>query len=357
MREMNFSYEPQPILTINNQVKKSLIDLNPNFQRGYIWKREFKDELIVSILSGYPIGNIIIYKTNGKMEVVDGQQRLVTITNFIGDKESFYEVKTKKSVANIKNIVQQYYDKYESILDVKDIKDFNELLKKKHITFKDFPELIKDDFMSYNLNVTYLTSIDNKYIAEYFKYVQNQETLKAGEIINSMYIYNNALNDLTSKIDDKSNLVSSLGINSKRYEFDKHFINFIGVLSKKIPLNSTQSAIIDYAKDFDSRDINDNVIMLINNLNLLSSYCLEQDITFSLNTRMLKVLLSYLSFFDLESNMILPLASSLKSIDSSHKKGDISTIEEITFIERSTKTFDDIKKSAGNLHLRLSAHA
>lgn len=356
MKDMNFSYEPQPIMTINNQIKKKLIDLTPTFQRGYIWKREFKDELIVSILSGYPIGNVIIYKKNGSMEVVDGQQRLTTINHFIGDKFDFYEVRTRKSVNRIKEIIKDYYDKYQKILSEDDIRGFNKLLGSGSIKFDDFPDLVKDDFMSYNLNVTYLTSIHSEAIAEYFKYVQNQETLKAGEIINSMYIYNVQLNDLTSKIDDKANLIRSLGFNSKRYEFDKHFVNYVGLLIKKIPLNTTQSAIVNFAKDFKIIDVNENVHLLIDNLNLLTNYCIENDYKLSLNARMLKVLLAYLSFYHLKEHVIDNLDKIIKEIDIMHKKNVDEITQNITFIEKSTKSYDDIKNSAKNFHIRLSKY-
>lgn len=36
------------------------LDLQPKYQRNYIWKKDFKDKLIYSIIKSYPIGNIII---------------------------------------------------------------------------------------------------------------------------------------------------------------------------------------------------------------------------------------------------------------------------------------------------------
>ena len=90
---MAFSYDSRPIQTIINQIKnvnkRDGIDLQPSYQRGYIWGPEFQDKLLYSIIKGYPIGNISLRVRTDKnakgamQEVVDGQQRLTTIYNFV----------------------------------------------------------------------------------------------------------------------------------------------------------------------------------------------------------------------------------------------------------------------------------
>lgn len=82
---MIFIYDSKPIQTI----QRYELDLTPRYQQGYIWLSEFKDYLLFSIIKGYPIGTIILKDKIGKnkkddlYEVVDGQQRLITIYNFI----------------------------------------------------------------------------------------------------------------------------------------------------------------------------------------------------------------------------------------------------------------------------------
>lgn len=90
---MAFSYDSRPIQTILNQIrninKRDGIDLQPNYQRGYIWSSDFKDKLLYSIIKSYPIGNVSLRVRTEKnekgamQEVVDGQQRLTTIYKFI----------------------------------------------------------------------------------------------------------------------------------------------------------------------------------------------------------------------------------------------------------------------------------
>ncbi len=36
------------------------LDLQPKYQRNFIWKKDFKDKLLYSIIKSYPIGNVII---------------------------------------------------------------------------------------------------------------------------------------------------------------------------------------------------------------------------------------------------------------------------------------------------------
>ena len=79
---MAFSYDSRPIQTLVNQIrnmnKHDGIDLQPSFQRGFIWNSDFKDKLLYSIIKGYPIGNVslrIRTEKNDKgamREVVDG---------------------------------------------------------------------------------------------------------------------------------------------------------------------------------------------------------------------------------------------------------------------------------------------
>ena len=110
---MAFSYDSRPIQTILNQIrninKRDGIDLQPNYQRGYIWSSDFKDKLLYSIIKSYPIGNVSLRvrtEKNGKgamQEVVDGQQRLTTIYKFI---ENEYVIQSDISKDIIEYIIE-----------------------------------------------------------------------------------------------------------------------------------------------------------------------------------------------------------------------------------------------------------
>jgi len=75
--------------TINDFVKlhnnKKLI-INTEYQRSEVWKPPKKKLLIDSILNDYDIGSIILRQKEDKWEILDGQQRLKSIFDFIENK-------------------------------------------------------------------------------------------------------------------------------------------------------------------------------------------------------------------------------------------------------------------------------
>lgn len=72
--------------SINNQIKRGNINLSPGFQRRDAWDIEKKSRFIESLLLGLPIPQLVLAedeKHRGKFIVVDGKQRLTTISQFL----------------------------------------------------------------------------------------------------------------------------------------------------------------------------------------------------------------------------------------------------------------------------------
>ena len=75
---------PMSIGEIMNIYKEEELDVHPEFQRFFRWDAEQKTKLIESILLGIPIPPIFVaQKLNGTWDVIDGQQRLSTILQFL----------------------------------------------------------------------------------------------------------------------------------------------------------------------------------------------------------------------------------------------------------------------------------
>ncbi|WP_455717458.1 DUF262 domain-containing protein [Anaerosporobacter sp.] len=75
------------IETIYNRIKAGDINLQPNFQRGEVWTIQKKKKLIDSILREWKIPPIHVVSSDKEVdEVLDGQQRLVAICDFIENK-------------------------------------------------------------------------------------------------------------------------------------------------------------------------------------------------------------------------------------------------------------------------------
>jgi hypothetical protein len=74
------------IETINLQIQKGNIDLQPGFQRRVAWDDERKSRLIESIIVGLPVPNIVLAENKdyrGKFIVIDGKQRLVAVREYM----------------------------------------------------------------------------------------------------------------------------------------------------------------------------------------------------------------------------------------------------------------------------------
>lgn len=74
------------IETIDTQINKGNINLQPGFQRRVAWDDVRKSRLIESIIVGMPVPNIVLAENKdhrGRFIVIDGKQRLVAINGFL----------------------------------------------------------------------------------------------------------------------------------------------------------------------------------------------------------------------------------------------------------------------------------
>lgn len=76
--------------TINSQLLKKNIDLDPTFQRRDAWTDSEKSKLIESLMLGLPVPPIILAENKNKKNsyiVIDGKQRLLSIRRFFAEEE------------------------------------------------------------------------------------------------------------------------------------------------------------------------------------------------------------------------------------------------------------------------------
>lgn len=121
--------------TLAQYVNGDEITIQPNFQRNFVWDIRKASKLIESFLLGYPVPNILLGRpqNDDKMEVIDGQQRIRTVTDFI--KGTFNnEVVFRLS----KDIAPQYADKTFTELEEPDQRRFrNAVLKAIVLVYQD----------------------------------------------------------------------------------------------------------------------------------------------------------------------------------------------------------------------------
>lgn len=87
---MRYSNIEWTIGDLVNLIESKKINLRPPYQRNFIWSSKDQRLLIDSIRKGYPLPNFFILKNaDDTYEMVDGQQRAITIYKFI--KNEFYD--------------------------------------------------------------------------------------------------------------------------------------------------------------------------------------------------------------------------------------------------------------------------
>lgn len=66
-------------ITIEDFLREHMEIIIPRYQRSYSWDKKNVETLLNDVKENYYIGNIICYFQEGKKEIIDGQQRLITI--------------------------------------------------------------------------------------------------------------------------------------------------------------------------------------------------------------------------------------------------------------------------------------
>ena len=86
-RFINTEVDATQIATLVNYYKRGILNLNPPWQRGDVWSPKKKKSVIESILLKIPLPAIILHTLeNGKIEVIDGHQRLRSSMRFVENK-------------------------------------------------------------------------------------------------------------------------------------------------------------------------------------------------------------------------------------------------------------------------------
>ena len=319
LEQMRFSNASIPVTTVLNDINTvnfGGLALQPSYQRGYVWKDDFKDKLIYSVIKNYPTGNISVRVLNtpnakgARSEVVDGQQRLTTIRDFATNQ---YIIKSEWS-KKIIEVIKDYYEK----ANVKD-ESVDKLVRKLsnkgnvRLKFSDLPTIIQGNIGSYNIPMTYIADASDHQVREYFRFLQNQERLRAGEIINSMPATN--LEYFLESIEHKNLFLDIIGFVDNRAEFDKIFYSIIGLFDGKISFGTTDKSIQGYAAKADTPTSGlDRTNTMVSQINSILS--IEKSVLTNTRKRFLKylLLLAGLNYVDFSSDTERKLKR-LKEID------------------------------------------
>ena len=143
-----------------NQSPTQLV-LNPKFQRRAVWSPQSKSYLINTILLGLPLPIFFLRQNTDPItkktvrEVVDGQQRLRAIFDFIDNGFQLRKVQN-----------EEYGGRY----------------------FSELPPEVRAEFLSYELTVNVLVDLDDKDVLDIFARLNSYGVkLNSQELINAKY--------------------------------------------------------------------------------------------------------------------------------------------------------------------------
>lgn len=148
------------IAWFNDMNKAGKIEIKPPFQRNPVWTEKQKSYLVDSVLNGYPIPELYIQDVvdedgNSNYIIVDGQQRMRSVLDFLDDKFG---------------------------MNKEDSPQFN------GAHFKDLTPEQKRTFFSYNFVVRTLPPMDDADIREIFKRLnRNVVSLNTQELRKAIY--------------------------------------------------------------------------------------------------------------------------------------------------------------------------
>ena len=72
------------VKSLHGKHKNGRLNIQPDFQRHFIWDEKKSSRLMESALLGIPLPVVYLSQDNdGKVSVIDGQQRLTSFFNFI----------------------------------------------------------------------------------------------------------------------------------------------------------------------------------------------------------------------------------------------------------------------------------
>lgn len=184
------------IETIFSRITKGIYDLQPDFQRGEVWDVGKKRKLIDTILREWHIPpiHLVYIKDTGTHEVLDGQQRLATIRDFIKD---------------------------EFTIDGKEIPLDPSILVLDGLRFSELPVKIKNKFLEYTIRVFLIKEYSPEEPGELFYRLNQSTTLSPAEQRNSFYgIPRNQIKQLSSFMQELGLDKNVLGFSNARMAHD-----------------------------------------------------------------------------------------------------------------------------------------
>lgn len=159
----SFELDKMPVDTLRDRYQKGRLDVRPEYQRSKAWSDRLKLELVDTVLNEWPMGLIMLNvdqkpDSDGKpvnhYDVVDGQQRLRCLFEYMDGEEEWATNKGKKN--------------------------------SKFVQYKSLSEASQERFKEYRVSVALMKEYETDEILDVFSRLQNGRPLRIGERLRAL---------------------------------------------------------------------------------------------------------------------------------------------------------------------------
>jgi hypothetical protein len=200
-------WEPD-VITVVERIKKGDIDLQPDFQRGEVWPKTKKQKLIDSILRDWhvPPIHVVESKESGVQEVLDGQQRLTAIRDFVN------------CLITVDGFVEPVSD---------------EIRKLDGLHYSELPQDVRRRFDNFTLRIQRVVEHKPEEAAELFYRLNQPTNLTGAEQRNAFFgLVRQQIRDLVSEFEMNGLDKRFVGFSNSRMAYDDVISRFVVMLER-----------------------------------------------------------------------------------------------------------------------------
>ncbi|WP_082223537.1 DUF262 domain-containing protein [Pseudomonas sp. RIT-PI-a] len=219
---MHLTPSDPDIATLYRKIRAERLDLQPNFQRGEVWGKGKKQRLVDSVLRGWHIPpiHVIQVPNSERQEVLDGQQRLAAIRDFM---QNSFPINGEQEPIE------------RSILELDGL------------FWEDLSEEIRGKFEDFTIRVLTISDYKPREPGELFYRLNQPTNLTSAEQRNAYFgEARQQVKNLTEFMEESGFSRELMGFSNSRMAYDDILAKFLltlesGALTKKITANTVTS--------------------------------------------------------------------------------------------------------------------
>lgn len=214
---MRFDQKDPDIATIMRRIYQNIYDLQPDFQRGEVWTTSKKQRLIDSVLRKWHIPPIhLVDKGEGRFDVLDGQQRLTAIRDFVN------------GIFPVDGSIEPF--------------DAN-IAKLSGLRYSELPDGVRNEFDNFSVSVFQLTDYDPQEPYELFFRLNQPTNLTEAEKRNAFIGGpRNQVKELVDWAVNEGMHAGRIGFSNARMSYDDLLARFLITLDQGTLLEKVTSA-------------------------------------------------------------------------------------------------------------------